>query len=233
MNELRVEDVPRSAWSETRLTIWLLFVVLFIALSYAGRAEEGRPPEDTLYRWDTVVNAGVQGVVMLAFALAIAWRGPAGELLGIRQPASWRTASKIAVAIFVLILVLALSLEPVLEAGEEQGFVPEEWDPSRAAPFAANFVVVAGLFPVVEELLFRGAGFALLARFGRLAAVVATGALFGLAHGLINALPILVAFGIGLGWLRERTGSVLPCIALHAAFNGFALVGVLLQERAA
>jgi hypothetical protein len=36
-----------------------------------------------------------------------------------------------------------------------------------------------------------------------------------------------------LGWLYVRTGSLWGPIGLHAAFNGFALAGVLLQERAA
>lgn len=233
MTELRAADVPRSAWSDTRLAVWLLFVATFIVLNYAGRAEGGPLPEDTFYRWETFVQAGVQGLFMLAFVLGLVWNGPPRELLGLRRPRSWASASKLAVGIFVLIVVVATALEPVLEAGEEQGFVPDEWDSSRAAPFAANFAVAALLFPVVEELLFRGAGFAFLVRFGRIAAVVVTGVLFGLAHGLISALPILVAFGLGLGWIRERTESVVPCILLHAAFNSFALLGVVLQEHAA
>jgi membrane protease YdiL (CAAX protease family) len=222
-------DVPRSAWSETRLVVWLLFVLAFIALNYASRAEGEPVPDDLLYRWTTVVDAGLQAVFMLVFALAICWRGPAAELLALRRPSSWRTAAKITLAVLVAIVVVAVALEPILEAGEEQGFVPERWDPTRAAPFAANFVVAALLFPIVEELIFRGAGFALFVRFGRLPAVVATGVLFALAHGLINALPVLVAFGLGLGWLRERTQSVLPPIAAHTAFNSLALTAVVVS----
>jgi membrane protease YdiL (CAAX protease family) len=54
-------------------------------------------------------------------------------------------------------------------------------------------------------------------------AIIGVGLAFGLAHGLIEALPILSLFGIGLAWLRERTDSVYPPILLHAVFNGFAL----------
>jgi membrane protease YdiL (CAAX protease family) len=224
-------DVPRSARSETRLAVWLLFVLAFVALNYAGRAEGDPPPEDLLYRWTTFVEAGLQVVFMLVFVLAICWRGPAVELLALRKPSSWRAARRITLAVVAAIVVVAVALEPVLHAGDEQGFVPERWDSSRAAPFAANFVIAALLFPIVEELIFRGAGFALFARFGRLTAVVATGVLFALAHGLINALPVLIVFGLGLGWLRERTQSVVPCIAAHALFNALALAAVVVSGQ--
>jgi membrane protease YdiL (CAAX protease family) len=226
-------DAPRSAWSDTRLAAWLLFVLFFIGLSYLGRAEAGPPPPDVLYRWTTFVEAGVQGLFMLGIVLAIVWNGPPGELLALRRPRSWSTAAKLALAVLAAVIAAAVALEPILDAGEEQGFVPERWDPTRAVPFAANFVIAALLFPVVEELLFRGAGFALLVRYGRVAAVVATGVLFALAHGLVNALPILIVFGIGLGWLRERTHSVVPPIAAHATFNALALVAVILRGEGA
>jgi sodium transport system permease protein len=50
-----------------------------------------------------------------------------------------------------------------------------------------------------------------------------TGLLFGLSHGLVQALPVLSAFGFGLAWLRSRTGSVYPGMLVHATFNALAL----------
>ena len=66
-------------------------------------------------------------------------------------------------------------------------------------------MVIAGLAPVVEELTYRGLGFSLLRPYGMASAIIGVGLAFGLAHGLIEALPILSLFGIGLAWLRERT----------------------------
>ena len=48
-------------------------------------------------------------------------------------------------------------------------------------------------------------------------AILVTGVTFGLVHGLIEALVVLTAFGIGLAWLRAKTDSVYPCIAVHCA----------------
>ena len=78
--------------------------------------------------------------------------------------------------------------------------------------------------PLVEELMSRGIGYRLLEPFGRWWAVVLVGLAFGLAHGLVGALPILAAFGAGLAYVRSRTGSVYPGIILHGGFNSVVLI---------
>jgi hypothetical protein len=87
----------------------------------------------------------------------------------------------------------------------------------------AFFLAVTLLAPLVEELTYRGLGFSLLQPYGVALAVVVTGALFGLTHGLLIGLPVLVFFGIVVGWLRAKTDSVYPGMVLHAAFNAIAL----------
>ncbi len=78
--------------------------------------------------------------------------------------------------------------------------------------------------PVVEELIYRGLGYSLLAPYGAWVAVAVTGVLFGASHGLIIALPVLTIFGISVGWLRMKTESVYPSMILHGIFNGVALI---------
>ena len=115
-----------------------------------------------------------------------------------------------------------------LKAGEEQGLVPDGWDSGRAVPFAANFVVVALIAPVVEELTYRGLGFAAVRdALGAGAAIVVTALAFGLAHGLVVALPVLTIFGAILAWLRLKTESLYPPMILHGVFNGAALVAAV------
>src|SRR5436309_3498445 len=52
---------------------------------------------------------------------------------------------------------------------------------------------------------------------------VLVGVAFGLAHGLLEALIVLIPFGIVLAYVRDRTGSVFPGMVVHALFNGVAL----------
>jgi membrane protease YdiL (CAAX protease family) len=213
----RVEERPNPG----KLTWWWILVGVLAVLAYAGRASGGRPPDDVLYQWDTAVFAAIVYAVVLGLLLLIA-RGENG-LFALRPPPSWARALGWAFLVFVLILIIGAALDPFLDAGEEQGLTPNSWDADRAAPFFANAVVIAGLAPVVEELTYRGLGFSLLRPYGVASAIIGVGLAFGLAHGLIEALPILSLFGIGLAWLRERTDSIYPPILLHAAFNGFAL----------
>ena len=213
----RVEERPNPG----KLTWWWILVGVLAVLAYAGRASGGRPPDDVLYQWDTAVFAAIVYAVVLGLLLLIT-RGDTG-LFALRPPRSWARALGWAFVVFVLILLIGAALDPFLDAGEEQGLTPSSWDPDRAAPFIANAVVIAGLAPVVEELTYRGLGFSLLRPYGMASAIIGVGLAFGLAHGLIEALPILSLFGIGLAWLRERTDSVYPPILLHAVFNGFAL----------
>jgi membrane protease YdiL (CAAX protease family) len=207
-----------------RLIAWLVFVSLFIAIAYASRAAGGEPPDDLLYRYSTAVGGLVQYAIVLAIVLWIT-RGPQQrDLLALHAPRSWGKAIRSSLVVIVGIYVVTAVLEPFLHAGDEQGLTPPSWDPDRAWPYAVNFIVIAGVTPIVEELMFRGAGYSLLVRFGQVVAIAVVGVTFGLVHGLVYGLAILTVFGVGLAWLRARTGSVYPCIAVHSLFNSVALV---------
>jgi len=202
---------------------WIAFVAIFAAISYASRFSGETPDDDILYTWSAAIYGAVELGIICAIALLIARGRPAGEYLGLRRPTSWGTAAGLGLLVVIAVVAIAAVLAPLLHPGEEQGLVPDDWRPDRAAPFAANFVVVALLAPVVEELMYRGIGYRLLEPLGRWSAVVLVGIAFGLAHGLVGGLPILAAFGVGLAYLRSRTRSVYPGIILHGAFNSIVL----------
>jgi uncharacterized protein len=212
---------PRT---EGRLVGWLVFVGALIAIAYAGRVAEGEPAPDVLYQWATAAGGAIQYAVMLGIVWAIG-RGLGRDLPGLRRPASWSRAAGLVAAGLIVIWVAGTLLSLVLNAGKEQGLVPHGWDGSRAAPFVANFVVVAVAAPIVEELVFRGLGFGLLTTVtGPWPAVILTGLIFGLAHGLVIALPVLALFGVVLAWLRWKTGSIYPSMIVHGIFNAVALI---------
>jgi CAAX protease family protein len=210
-----------------RLAAWLGLVGTLAALAYASYllAETDTTSSDAFYHWDLFVGGLIQDGLILGILLLIVHGGPARELLALRRPRSWLRAAGWMLVVLVGIWILGTILEPLLHAGDEQGLVPKRWRPEEAAPFAANLAFTMLFVPVVEEMLFRGAGYSLLsARFGKGVAIVGTAVLFGLVHGLVLALPVLVAFGLGLAWLRNRTESVYPGMILHGLFNGLAVM---------
>jgi membrane protease YdiL (CAAX protease family) len=205
-----------------RLVAWLGFVGILTILAYAARAAAGPPEKNVVYDYGLAITGLVQYAIVLGVVLLIA-RGRF-ELLALNRPRSWATALGLSLALLIGIYVFVAILDQFLRAGEEQGLTPSGWQPDRAAAFAVNFAVIVGVAPFVEELTFRGLGYSLLEHLGRWTAIFVIGLTFGLVHGLIEGLPILAAFGATLAYLRARTVSVYPPVALHAAFNAIALI---------
>ena len=216
-----------------RLTAWLVFVVALALLGYASRLGGSDTPDDLAYRYSSSIAALVQYGVMLGILLLIARGLSRRELFALRRPSSWGRAIGLAVLALLAIYAAAILYEQALSLfgdwspEDEQGLVPSGWDSSRAGAFVAFFIVVTFVAPAVEELTYRGLGISLVAPWGVVLAVVATGVLFGAAHGLVVGFPILAFFGIVNGVLRVRTDSIYPPMILHAAFNGIALIAAV------
>jgi membrane protease YdiL (CAAX protease family) len=124
-------------------------------------------------------------------------------------------ALMLAITCAINLLTLALPLS----AWEEAMF-------SRMADGSvAAVLAVCVMAPLLEKMLFRGIvlrGF--LQRYGRGQAIFMSALLFGAAHMNIYQFVVGVAMGAVLGWLYERTRSLIPCIALHAAYNSATLL---------
>jgi membrane protease YdiL (CAAX protease family) len=210
-----------------RLALWATVIAVFSTLAYAGRFSAGDQPDEPLYLWSSAVAGAIQFAIFLLLVLLIARGRPLREYLALRRPSSWGRAAAIAGGVIVLVWLLGVAMQPFADPGEEQNLIPDGWDPARAEPFAANFVVVAVFAPVVEEFLFRGLGYTLLERFGRWTAIAATAGGFALAHGLVEGFPLLVLFGAGLAYLRSRVGSIVPGILVHMAFNTVVLLAAV------
>ncbi len=208
-----------------RLAGWLVLVGLMIAIAYVGRATEGKPDPQILYRWSTAVGGVVQDGIILLLVVGLASRDRA--LLALRWPRSLGRTLLVLGAAIVGIYVFEVLYGALTHPGNEQGLTPAHWEPAHAAAYIVNGLVICTVIPFVEELTFRGLGYSLLERFGRWPAIVAVGLLFGLAHGLVVSLPVIVVFGMVLAWIRSETRSVYPGMLLHATFNLIALIAAV------
>jgi uncharacterized protein len=81
------------------------------------------------------------------------------------------------------------------------------------------------LAPIVEETIFRGYIYPVIARsFGVAASVISTGTLFGLLHapqlwGGWGQIALLVMVGIVFTYVRAVTGTVVASYLLHLSYN--------------
>jgi len=217
---------PRPGSVNRKLVGWFVLVGVLIAQGYAGNYADKTKDLNVLYHYSTAIGSAVVYAIMLGLVLWIAVRRR--DLLALRRPStSWLAALGLTVLVFVGAEIAIQAMDPFLHAGREQGLLPKHWLPKHAGAYAANWVVVAGIAPFVEELTFRGLGYSLLAeRFGAWTAIGATALLFAASHGLFQALPELAALGAGLAWLRSRIDSIYPGMIVHGVFNSLALSAV-------
>jgi CAAX protease family protein len=147
----------------------------------------------------------------------------AAERLGWVAPRSRRWWLVAVVGIFVF-LAVAAGIEYV---GSKVSPLSQEQVTNATNLLFSRFnnplgIVLLGVLPaLVEETLFRGA---MVPRLG----VVLTAVLFAALHSqyaLTFATLEVFVLGLGLGWLRVRSGSTLPCMVTHAGYN--IAVGVL------
>ncbi|HEY2072930.1 MAG TPA: type II CAAX endopeptidase family protein [Gaiellaceae bacterium] len=218
--------------NRARLAGWTALVGLLAAANYSARfvgSSNKAATGNDVYSYSAFAGGLIVYLIWLGAVLWIAAGRP--DLLALRRPKSIARAAGLAVgAVLAIYAVEAIvSLIPLPQSpGKEQGLAPSHWEPSHAGAFAANVVLFAVVAPVVEELTFRGVGQSLLAFLGRWPSIVTVGVAFGLAHGLLEALLVLVPFGIALAWLRDRTDSVYPGMVVHGLFNGIALAAAVL-----
>jgi membrane protease YdiL (CAAX protease family) len=225
---------PRPQTSRTRLAFWILFVGLIAAINYAarfsGNSGVSRGGSQEVYSYTTFVGGTILYAIWFGIVLLIAV--DRFDLLALRPPLRWGRALALAAAVVVAIWLweAIVSVLPLPQSpGKEQGITNVHWEPAHAGAFAANLVLFAAIAPFVEELTFRGEGQSLLRFLGRAPSILLVGVAFGLAHGLVEALLVLVPFGVALAWLRDRTSSVMPGMLVHALFNGAALALIVVR----
>lgn len=206
-----------------RVAIWIAVTGAFAALNFFAAATAGPREDDVVYTYDVLVSAVFAYGLLLVFVLAITSGLPRRDVLALRPPPSWRRAIGLSAGAVVAILIGAYVALALAGAGDEQNLTPEDWDPSRAGPYAASFVAIVLIGPTVEELLYRGAGLGLLEPYGPRVAVAVTAVVFGLGHGLLLSLGAFIWFGLVIALVRLRTNSIYPAILVHMVFNALGM----------
>ncbi len=208
-----------------RLAAWTLVALPLIALGFASYATSSATSsaKEALFTWSFAGNNALFLSIWIAISLAISNGRP--ELRAFRKARiTWGEIAALGLlavgGTFVASLIVnGLGGHP----GREQQILSGHWQSGRLAPFIASMFVLTLLTPLAEELFVRGLGFSLLSPFGRVAATAVPALAWALMHGLPAAIFPLFVFGIGLGYLRDRSDSVIPGMIIHGLYNGLAV----------
>lgn len=211
---------------------WMPFAVLlltliaasliFVILAAIAGADAGDPPPGV-----SMVATFAQDVLLVVGAVllgALAIR-PTAAQYGLRPTRLWRAVGIVLLA-YIGFIVFAAGYQAIFDITAEEDLADDLGVKDSTAALVAAAILVTIVAPIVEEVFFRGFMFTTLRRsLGVVAAALLTGVMFGLVHAGSSPSAFLVPLGIFgalLCFVYWRTGSLYPCIALHAVNNSIA-----------
>jgi membrane protease YdiL (CAAX protease family) len=231
-------------------TPWVLIVPVLVFLSARGvarlayrvvraiaeEARQGRPhwwmaggPE-VAARIVLLWTAGAVLVALIVVATA-ASRRPVARTLGLTRGrvgvAGWLLLAAASFSCWLGAVALVALLARLAHVPEDSAAVGALFDLVRGAPPLLASLLIAGSAlgaGVTEELIVRGwLQNQLLERWRPFSAIVASSAVFAVAHGEPSRMLYALVLGLWLGYVAFRCGSVLPGSLCHVVLNGLPL----------
>lgn len=162
-------------------------------------------------------------LVVAALVFASFWaRGLTPASFGLRLTPFWKAVGWMALA-FAGFWVLTLLYLSIVGEPQQQELTRDLKDEESLSALIAYGTLLALAAPLAEEFFFRGFMFGVLSkRIGPVWGGLATGLVFGLVHAAgspLKTVVVLIILGIVLCMLFWKTGSLLPCIAVHSINN--------------
>jgi membrane protease YdiL (CAAX protease family) len=199
----------------------LAIVGVFFAGYLISRAFDAWWPSADIHSLLRGVNLGLSSAGLPVLALWLIGL-PVTEYCGLVRPRGRDVVIGVACTAAFQLTEFGLLLLLGVKFSAGAGFAP--WFVLRDAVMAVTF------FPITEEILYRGFAYRGLAqsRLGIVGAIVVTSLAWSLIyldpiHLDKGPPPIIIPFifllGLLFGWLRQRSGSTVLTILLHAQFN--------------
>jgi membrane protease YdiL (CAAX protease family) len=218
---------PVPAWAPLA-ALFSAFIVAAIAgiliaagISAGGGELHGSSPPGLLIPATLIQDAALIGAAWLFSALYA--RGLTPASFGLRPTRLWPAVGWTLVAWAAFFLASAIYVQ-IVGQPDQQELTRDLADENSLTALIGYAVLLAFVAPICEEFFFRGFMFGVLReKLGVAGGVLVTGLVFGAVHALgspIETVGVLVVLGVLLCLLYQRTGSLLPCIALHALNNG-------------
>ncbi len=238
--------LPPPAWKPgdvIRAAIAFLFFGTGIQLAektafVAAGAYPLPEPAQRLFQIANGIVFDLVGLAVVLYFVRVKYRQPPGAL-GL-TPAHWRRGVFLGAAGYLTVFPLlfaarVFSLALARRAAYQPPLNPVVeilWQEKRFWPMLLIALFICLLGPLIEEIFFRGFVYgALKTKWGIAKAVFFSSVLFSLLHlNPVDLLPIL-ALGMALAYLYEKTGSLVTPFVLHAINNSAAFAFFLLLRH--
>ncbi|WP_339236824.1 type II CAAX endopeptidase family protein [Paenibacillus sp. FSL R5-0517] len=214
-------------WRELLVLLTLEFVFVIFVIKYPIQSGYEEWLDNTLYSGTltglTIAITLLTGLYLVALRpKKLSWREVGVKGFSVRD--WWR------IVLWLLLLIILSVMAVYLTS-----FLGNTVDNSKTESLQQNvtlFTIVIGIVsagfvsPLYEEIFYRGFIYRWLRTRIRMKwAIVISALIFTLAHfPTINAMPVNFISGVVFAWTYERTGSVVPGMIVHGAFNTIAVV---------
>ncbi|MFI7610974.1 lysostaphin resistance A-like protein [Nonomuraea terrae] len=170
--------------------------------------------------------SGAMGLMAFAAAVLIRIRGLAAVGVRRARPRHFVVAAMLGLVAYAIVAVVYM-----LVSGDAQNVQTSYQAAAAAGWWSLVLALVAGaiITPLGEEAFFRRVlANALFARYHAWIAVVASAAVFAVAHGINPILPVAFVVGVLAALLFRWSGSIWSGVVLHGVNNTTALLVPLL-----
>ena len=211
--------VPFATLAAAAIAVLVVSGTVF-AVFFPGVADDDETPQELLIGLTVVQDAIL--VAAAVYAVRAVLRRLSPEMFGLR-PASLTTALGWIGIVYAGFWVASIVVLSIFGQPPDQEIVRDLKETDAIGILAGFALLTCVVAPLAEEVFFRGFMFSALAgRLGVGAGALLTGVIFGVIHlpgSPVAGVVVLSVLGIGLCVLYWKTGSLLPCLALHAAHN--------------
>ena len=215
------------AWAPLAALVVAFFAAAIAGLLIAAGIEagggeiKGGGPPGLIIPATLIQDAALIGAAVLFAALYA--RGLTPASFGLRPTRLWPAVGWLLAAWAVFFALSAVYVQ-IVGQPDQQELTRDLADENALPALIGYAVLLAFVAPLCEELFFRGFMFGVLReKLGVAGGAIATGLIFGGVHATgspLETVGVLILLGVLLCLLYWRTGSLLPCIALHALNNG-------------
>lgn len=217
---VREPGPSKDQWRGLQVVGWLYGLLMLVSLIF-GLAYSVEPDGDFGF-WATLAHS----IVIVGFAFH-----HRAEILPLLRPSTFDGNARKKLAIAAAIQFVALGV--VFYLMERVGIPFERItdDMVRHDYSLWQLLALYSLVPAVfEEIAFRGVIFDRFRRvLGEREGWLVQAAFFSVLHLSPVIFPTHFAMGLIFGWLRMRTGSLIPGMVLHAAWNAAVILLELYQ----
>ncbi|MBO5287470.1 MAG: CPBP family intramembrane metalloprotease [Clostridia bacterium] len=207
-----------AIWFAMQTAVSMIFTIIY-TLTHQGLSEEAIIEAVTSLAMEMTLLANA--LTLICFILIYKLRG--------RSLFEKIESNKIAPRNYIQSLLLGVSAMFTVSLIIASIPFPEDWlkalnDNNEIILNASGFIMFLTTVvcaPILEEILFRGLMLRTLKDvMPPWLAILISAVAFGLAHA--NPIGIIYAsiFGAVLGWAYIKFNSIIPCIIIHAAYNG-------------